>query len=642
MSLAAVPIIGLIAVMFVGRAAENRQTAAELIYEQQRAAVDTIVRLSGHVGEMRIAGDAFRRTLDQAQAEAFIKSGDDAAQLLNELLQREKSDATMALERAMGSYVETFGRVRELTARIGKDNSEGLQGALAFSALKLKGEFVNLEAMLGSWTPVLRDTMFELFMTERDFRYYQSNAYVNQFERQHTSLGQIAVLTKLDPQLRDVLDKSIKDYGLKFGEWVDGVQYSQNLYNHLAVHYLTIGQRVGDLQASAIERMTASRRAAAEIADSMQTWTLILFGLVIAMSVLIAGTIGIQVARELGGLSSAMRQLATGDASVSIPAIRRQDEVGEMATALTALRDGVRERLVLVAENEASAEAQLKRARTVEDAVVGFETSVREALSGLHDASEAMRQVSRELDEVAVEAEAQAISAAGDTSRAATEIEAAAVAAQQLSGSVDEVATQAMRSDQAAADALREVQHVSGAMSELMRQAERIGEIVGLISGIAGQTNLLALNATIEAARAGEAGRGFAVVASEVKILASQTGVATNDIASQIDGIRAASRDVITVVAKMNGTIAEVSRIAASVAAAVEEQSASLAGISGNIVAASEGASRGANGIRTVESAVADTTRNASRVRDMSEKLSGDASRLNDQVAWFLNTVRAA
>ncbi|WP_409566567.1 methyl-accepting chemotaxis protein, partial [Methylobacterium sp. E-065] len=62
----------------------------------------------------------------------------------------------------------------------------------------------------------------------------------------------------------------------------------------------------------------------------------------------------------------------------------------------------------------------------------------------------------------------------------------------------------------------------------------RIGDVVGLISTIAGQTNLLALNATTEAARAGSAGKGFPVVASEVKAAAEQTAKATKEISGQI------------------------------------------------------------------------------------------------------------
>jgi methyl-accepting chemotaxis protein len=50
-------------------------------------------------------------------------------------------------------------------------------------------------------------------------------------------------------------------------------------------------------------------------------------------------------------------------------------------------------------------------------------------------------------------------------------------------------------------------------MSGIDESSRRIGEIVGVIDGIAFQTNILALNAAVEAARAGEHGRGFAVVA---------------------------------------------------------------------------------------------------------------------------------
>ena len=53
-------------------------------------------------------------------------------------------------------------------------------------------------------------------------------------------------------------------------------------------------------------------------------------------------------------------------------------------------------------------------------------------------------------------------------------------------------------------------------MHKLSEAAQRIGDVVKLISDIASQTNLLALNATIEACKS------FEVLASEVKNLAMQ------------------------------------------------------------------------------------------------------------------------
>ena len=82
--------------------------------------------------------------------------------------------------------------------------------------------------------------------------------------------------------------------------------------------------------------------------------------------------------------------------------------------------------------------------------------------------------------------------------------------------------------------------------AELQNDADKMVQIVSIVSGIASQINLLALNASIEAARAGEAGKGFAVVAEEVRKLSVETDKAVEEINNNLTGFVSNMKEVVS------------------------------------------------------------------------------------------------
>ncbi len=162
---------------------------------------------------------------------------------------------------------------------------------------------------------------------------------------------------------------------------------------------------------------------------------------------------------------------------------------------------------------------------------------------------ERLRELVRKLQEASGEIHVAADEIASgnqDLSRrseeSAARMEVAAGGIEQLSQTV---ATTARAADEAsrlsdgaarsAGDGSRIVGQFLSTMTAINDGSRRIGEIIGVIDGIAFQTNILALNAAVEAARAGEHGRGFAVVAAEVRALAQRSATAAKEIKVLID-----------------------------------------------------------------------------------------------------------
>jgi len=150
----------------------------------------------------------------------------------------------------------------------------------------------------------------------------------------------------------------------------------------------------------------------------------------------------------------------------------------------------------------------------------------------------------------------------------------------------DSAATAAELASQAADVATRGsrvVDDVVRTMGDITSSSKQIGDIIGVIDGIAFQTNILALNAAVEAARAGEQGRGFAVVAAEVRSLAQRSATAAKEIKALIETSTGSVEEGASLVANAGSTMGEivasvrrVNEILEEISHASREQSAGI------------------------------------------------------------------
>jgi methyl-accepting chemotaxis protein len=242
----------------------------------------------------------------------------------------------------------------------------------------------------------------------------------------------------------------------------------------------------------------------------------------------------------------------------------------------------------------------------------------------------------------AEETERQSTAVAAASDQATANVQTVAAASEELSGSIAEIGRQVADSARIAGLAVEEANRTNGQVTALSEAAQKVGDVIRMINDIASQTNLLALNATIEAARAGEAGKGFAVVASEVKSLANQTARATEEIASQIEAIQAATTDTVEAIQRIGGTIGQISEISATIAAAVEQQGAATQEIARNVTEAATGTADVSSNIATVTRAAGETGAAASQVLSAAGELSQQGETLSAEVARFLQNIRAA
>ncbi len=344
----------------------------------------------------------------------------------------------------------------------------------------------------------------------------------------------------------------------------------------------------------------------------------------------------------LTAMTKAMRRLAARDLTAPVPGLGRQDEIGAMAASVQVFKDHMVKADELSATEEALRES--KEAVTARRmAMAGdFEKKMAQMAKTLAAASTKMEATAQTMSSTAAQTGQQASVVASAAEVASMGVQTVAAAAEQLTSSIHEISRQVTQSARVSEKAVADAHRTDVIVHALAEGAQKIGDVVNLITGIAGQTNLLALNATIEAARAGDAGKGFAVVASEVKNLALQTAKATGEIGTQISQVQAATAEAVEAIRSISAVIDEVATIATMIAAAVEQQGAATAEIARNVQQTAASTQIVTTNILGVSQAANDSREVAGQLLGAASDLSRQADSISSDVSSFIGNLRTA
>lgn len=262
----------------------------------------------------------------------------------------------------------------------------------------------------------------------------------------------------------------------------------------------------------------------------------LVLAIALALTVFIARSIAVPLKLAVDHLSV----IADGDFTRAVPEkfLRREDEIGQLTRALDKLQHDLRPLIGSIRS----------------DAKI-LSTSSESLSAASQEVASSSNEVAKAIQEVAAGASNQATSLQDIVAligAISAQLEKVYTALNNVKANSEETTELAGKGRQeldlltASIDNVRQAfQLVTEKLANLDKSVGQIGEIMGVITGIADQTNLLALNAAIEAARAGEAGRGFAVVAEEVRKLAEQSRASADKIKALLDTVGAETGEVV-------------------------------------------------------------------------------------------------
>jgi methyl-accepting chemotaxis protein len=353
----------------------------------------------------------------------------------------------------------------------------------------------------------------------------------------------LEALHKTGPALLAYLDSADKIIDLSFKDH----EAALARLSAFVVDFKTLERDMASMS-DKIQHQAEATRAASESVSATARAAVVAALVTCAVALMLVGwVISRGIVRPIQRAVEIAEQVARGDLRARIE-VSGQDETAQLLNALRSMNDKLSHVVGAVREgsyNIADGTGQI--------AMGNMDLSQRTELqaSNLQQTAASMEQIT------------STVRNNSDTARAAAD----------LAGTMSE----------SAASGGAAVAQVVGTMAEITQSSRKMGDIIGVIDGIAFQTNILALNAAVEAARAGEHGRGFAVVATEVRGLAQRSAVAAKEIKAlieaSVEGVERGAAQADAAGNTMDDIVAKVGRVTqliGEISSATQEQTSGL------------------------------------------------------------------
>ncbi|MCW2480842.1 methyl-accepting chemotaxis protein [Candidatus Symbiopectobacterium sp. NZEC135] len=267
------------------------------------------------------------------------------------------------------------------------------------------------------------------------------------------------------------------------------------------------------------------------------------------ISFLVTRTLRQQLGGELAYATNIAQQVAQGNLAVEITL--RANDSSSMLASMNEMRNSLSD---MVDQVRQSSEAIATGSSQIAAGSADLSQRTEEQAASLQQTAAAMEQIS------------QTVRQNSETVRNATQL-------------ANLASTTAAKGGEA-------VNQIVSTMRDIATHSSKIGDIIGVIDGIAFQTNILALNAAVEAARAGEQGRGFAVVAGEVRSLAQRSASAAKEIKmlinDSVEKVESGSQQVEQAGATIDVSVHQAHNVAnliANIGVTTQEQESGIAQI---------------------------------------------------------------